>query len=74
MSRGLGDVYKRQLCNSAIAARIVLEAKRMLAHTGLPVGTIAQTLGFEETTHFSKFFKRVADLTLGEFRLKQTES
>jgi AraC-like DNA-binding protein len=56
------------------AARIVLEAKRMLAHTGLPVGTIAQTLGFEETTHFSKFFKRVADLTLGEFRLKQTES
>ncbi|EJM2099973.1 helix-turn-helix domain-containing protein, partial [Escherichia coli] len=51
-----------------------LEAKRMLAHTGLPVGTIAQTLGFEETTHFSKFFKRVADLTLGEFRLKQTES
>lgn len=57
-----------------IAARIVLEAKRMLAHTGLPVGTIAQTLGFEETTHFSKFFKRVADLTPGEFRLKQTES
>ncbi|EKE6959348.1 MULTISPECIES: helix-turn-helix domain-containing protein [Enterobacteriaceae] len=57
-----------------MAARIVLEAKRMLAHTGLPVGTIAQTLGFEETTHFSKFFKRVADLTLGEFRLKQTES
>ncbi|NQD83303.1 AraC family transcriptional regulator [Enterobacter hormaechei] len=44
------------------------------SHTGLPVGTIAQTLGFEETTHFSKFFKRVADLTPGEFRLKQTES
>ncbi|WP_368509418.1 hypothetical protein [Enterobacter hormaechei] len=35
---------------------------------------MAQTLGFEETTHFSKFFKRVADLTPGEFRLKQTES
>jgi len=53
-----------------IAARINLEAKRLLAHTDLPITAMAERLGFEETTHFTKFFKRETGCTPTEFRLK----
>ena len=54
-----------------IAARIVLEAKRLLAHTDLSVVAIAEKLGFDEPTNFSKFFKREAECTPAEFRRRQ---
>jgi AraC-like DNA-binding protein len=54
-----------------IAARINLEAKRLLVHTDLPVATIAEKLGFEEATNFSKFFKREVSCTPAEFRRRQ---
>ena len=54
-----------------IAARITLEAKRLLAHTDQPVAAIADLLGFDEPTNFSKFFKREADCTPAEFRRRQ---
>jgi AraC-like DNA-binding protein len=55
-----------------ISKRINLEAKRLLAHTDLPVGIIAEKLGFQEATHFSKFFKREASCTPKEFRALNT--
>lgn len=54
-----------------IAARINLEAKRLLVHTDMPVVTIAEKLGFEEATNFSKFFKREVGCTPAEFRRQQ---
>ena len=54
-----------------IAARIVLEAKRLLVHTDLSVVAIAEKLGFDEPTNFSKFFKREAACTPAEFRRRQ---
>lgn len=51
-----------------IAARIVLEAKRLLVHTDLAVSTIGDRLGFDEPTNFSKFFKREEECTPAEFR------
>ncbi|OGB30234.1 MAG: transcriptional regulator [Burkholderiales bacterium RIFCSPLOWO2_12_FULL_61_40] len=51
-----------------IAGRINLEAKRLLVHTDIPVVTIAEKLGFDEPTNFSKFFKREAGCTPMEFR------
>jgi AraC-like DNA-binding protein len=51
-----------------ISKRINLQAKRLLAHTDLPVSAIAEKLGFQEATHFSKFFKREARSTPTEFR------
>ncbi len=54
-----------------IAARINLEAKRLLVHTDMSVAAIAEKLGFEEATNFSKFFKREADCTPAEFRRRQ---
>lgn len=56
---------------SFIAARINLEAKRLLVHTDLPACVIAERLGFEEATHFSKFFKRETGCTPTEFRQRQ---
>lgn len=52
-----------------ISKRINLEAKRLLTHTDLTVGAIAEKLGFQEASHFSKFFKREANCTPREFRV-----
>jgi AraC-like DNA-binding protein len=54
-----------------IAARINLEAKRLLMHTDAPVVAIAEKLGFEEATNFSKFFKREVGTTPADFRRRQ---
>ena len=54
-----------------IAARITLEAKRLLAHTSLSVAAIADGLGFDEPTNFGKFFRREAGCTPVEFRRRQ---
>ncbi|ELP68402.1 transcriptional regulator, AraC family [Streptomyces turgidiscabies Car8] len=51
-----------------IDARVALEAKRLLVHTDLPVGTIARQLGFTEVTNFGKFFVRRVNMTPGTFR------
>lgn len=52
--------------------RIVLEAKRILAHTTESIKQIAYHLGFEEPTNFIKYFKKHATLTPTEFREKNT--
>ena len=57
-----------------IAARINLEAKRLLVHTDMPVASIADKLGFDEPTNFSKFFRREAHCTPAEFRMRQRAS
>jgi AraC-like DNA-binding protein len=54
-----------------ITARIVLEAKRLLVHTDLPVANIAEQLGFDEATNFGKFFRREVGSTPAEFRRRQ---
>jgi AraC-like DNA-binding protein len=51
-----------------IAARVTLEAKRLLAHTVRPIYLIAEGLGFDEATNFSKFFRREVGCSPVEFR------
>lgn len=48
--------------------RIMLEAKRILAHTTESVKEIGHNLGFEEPTNFIKYFKKHSKLTPTEFR------
>lgn len=55
-----------------VTGRINLEAKRLLAHTELPIAVIAERIGFAESTHFVKVFKREAGCTPGEFRRRQS--
>lgn len=50
--------------------RILLEAKRILAHTNESIKEIAYHLGFEEPTNFIKFFKKRSSVTPTEFREK----
>lgn len=51
-----------------IDERVMLEAKRLLAHTDLSVGEVAHYLQFSEPTHFTRFFKRHAGKTPLAFR------
>jgi AraC-like DNA-binding protein len=51
-----------------INQRIVLEAKRLLAHTTLAVQAIGCDLGFEEATNFVKFFRKHAGMPPLAFR------
>ncbi|MCY1282984.1 HTH-type transcriptional activator RhaS [compost metagenome] len=51
-----------------IARRIILEAKRLLAHTDRPIYLIAEGLGFDEATNFAKFFRKKAGQAPAEFR------
>ncbi|MDQ0994067.1 AraC family transcriptional regulator [Streptomyces sp. V3I7] len=39
-----------------IDKRVVLEAKRLLAHTDMPIGRVGAAIGFPDAANFSKFF------------------
>jgi AraC-like DNA-binding protein len=56
---------------SILTQRIVLEAKRLLAHSVFPVSAIGDQLGFDEATNFVKFFRRETGMTPGAFRTRQ---
>jgi AraC-like DNA-binding protein len=57
-----------------LSQRIVLEAKRILVHTGESVSVIAEKLGFDESTNFVKFFRREAGEAPGAFRRRHVDS
>lgn len=48
--------------------RVILEAKRLLAYTELPINSIASSLGFEDTSYFVKFFRRSMKYSPSSFR------
>ncbi len=53
-----------------IEQRVILEAKRLLAHTQVSIKGIARELGFSEETNFVKFFKRMEGVPPSVFRAK----
>lgn len=68
--------YLNQVCRkkSGITAgdyireRILLEAKRMLTFSTLDIKEIAYTLGFNDTSYFSRFFRKYTNSSPQEFR------
>nr|WP_068892437.1 helix-turn-helix domain-containing protein [Pedobacter panaciterrae] len=68
--------YLNQICRkkSGITAgdhireRILLEAKRMLTLTNLDIKEIAYALGFNDTSYFSRFFRKNAGVSPQQFR------
>lgn len=48
--------------------RILLEAKRLLAHTNLSIKEIGQELGFDDSAYFVRYFKKNTGLTPVAFR------
>ncbi len=79
---GMSDKTLSRVCISAtgtpakavINQRLVLEAKRLLAHTGVAVQTIGRELGFDEASNFIKFFRKEAGITPLAFRQKNSHS
>ncbi|MFE9764034.1 AraC family transcriptional regulator [Streptomyces sp. NPDC005808] len=51
-----------------IDKRVILEAKRLLAHTDLPIGRIGVAVGFPDSANFSKFFHQHTDTSPAAFR------
>lgn len=51
-----------------IADRLILEAKRCLRYSDLPVSEIAYSLGFEDPAYFSRYFARATGATPSAFR------
>lgn len=64
----LTKVATGQTARSLIKARIVLEAKRLLAHSDAPVAEIAADLGFPDPSYFGRFFQRHVGQSPGDFR------
>ena len=54
-----------------ITERIVSEAKALLQHTGWNIADIAYALGFEYTTYFNNFFKRLTGTNPKALRLQE---
>ncbi|MFE1996451.1 helix-turn-helix transcriptional regulator [Streptomyces parvulus] len=51
-----------------IDKRVVLEARRLLAHTEMPIGRVGAAVGFPDAANFSKFFQQHTDQTPAAFR------
>ena len=69
----LTDVVKKVTGRSAsyhIQQRMVQEAKRLAMYSDANMKMVAYTLGFDDLSHFSKFFKNAAGLNFSEFKKK----
>ncbi|SEW43175.1 transcriptional regulator, AraC family [Chitinophaga sp. YR573] len=51
-----------------IRQRVLLEAKRQAAYSGASMKEIAYNLGFEDISHFSKFFKNLSGLNFTNYK------
>lgn len=69
----LNDVVRENTGISAgqlIHDRLMLEAKRLLFHSDKSISEIAATLCFEDSSYFTRFFKKLAGIPPGDFRTK----
>ncbi|KUO06162.1 helix-turn-helix domain-containing protein [Streptomyces caeruleatus] len=51
-----------------IDKRVILEAKRLLAHTDMAIGRVGVAVGFPDAANFSKFFHQRTEVTPAVFR------
>jgi AraC family transcriptional activator of pobA len=69
--KALGKIVKNffnKTLSEIIHERIVTEAKRELYLTGKPVKQIAYELGFDDEFYFSRFFKKITDISPHYYR------
>lgn len=59
--------------SQVIRRRIVIEAKRLLAHTELTVSELCAHLGFKDSSYFSRFFRRESGQSPLDFRRSYRE-
>ena len=51
-----------------LQGRLILESKRLLAHSDLNISEIAYLLGFEDASYFTRLFRQIAQTSPSEFR------
>lgn len=55
-----------------IKNRVILEAKRLLLNTTLSITQISSELGFNDNSHFGKYFKSATQYSPNQYRLEKT--
>ena len=71
--RKLGGIIKSILnktTTEVISNRLLIECKRRLMYSNSSITEIAYDLGFEDNSYFTKFFKKLTQLTPKEYRRK----
>jgi len=63
-------IYNQQSPQQIILSRLTLEAKRLLNFTDKQNQEIAYELGFNDPAHFSRFFKKMTQLSPSQYREK----
>lgn len=72
--KSLSNLFSRYFNKSplkVISERIILESKRLLDFSDKNINEIALTVGFDEVSHFSKFFKTQVGLSPKEYKNQQ---
>ncbi len=67
----LFSIYNQKPPQQIILERIALEAKRLILFTEKQNQEIAYDLGFNDPAHFSRFFKKMTQMTPSEYRENQ---
>ncbi len=68
----LSEIFRMatdQSPKSYLSAQIIAEAKRMILFTDLSLKEIGYDLGFDDSAHFSRFFKLQTGMSFQDFRL-----
>jgi AraC-like DNA-binding protein len=69
--KSLSNLFSRYYTKSplkVIAERIILESKRLLDFSDKNINEVALNLGFDEVSHFSKFFKTQVGVSPKEYK------
>jgi len=67
------EIYNKTV-SEVIQERVILEAKRLLAHSGLSVSEIAYRLGFDDNSYFGRYFKKAVGLPPEKYRIDNYSS
>ncbi|WP_316778964.1 helix-turn-helix transcriptional regulator [Pedobacter antarcticus] len=70
-SHHLNEIVKKvsgKTAGELIRSRILLEAKRLLVHSHMPIGQIADELGFKDFSYFSRQFKKHNKISPDQYR------
>ncbi|MDJ0367599.1 AraC family transcriptional regulator [Hymenobacter sp. H14-R3] len=59
---------RNHTASDLIQQRVLVEAQRLLAHSGQPIKQLAEALGFQDASYFGRFFRKRTGQTPEQFR------